>query len=35
LRAALLLAVKFVRQQLGAVRAREFEQRVGLPPSAL
>jgi DNA-binding transcriptional ArsR family regulator len=34
LRAALLLAVSFVRQQLGAARAQEFEQHVGLPPSA-
>jgi DNA-binding transcriptional ArsR family regulator len=33
LRAALLLAVSFVRQQLGAARAQEFEQHVGLPPS--
>lgn len=34
LRGALLLAVNFVRQQLGAARAQEFEQHVGLPPSA-
>jgi DNA-binding transcriptional ArsR family regulator len=34
LRAALLLAVSFVRQQLGASRTQEFEQHVGLPPSA-
>jgi DNA-binding transcriptional ArsR family regulator len=34
LRAALLLAVSFVRQQLGAARTQEFEQHVGLPPSA-
>lgn len=34
LRAALLLAVNFARQQLGAARAQEFEQHVGLPPSA-
>lgn len=33
LRATLLLAANFVRQQLGAARAQEFEQHVGLPPS--
>jgi hypothetical protein len=34
LRATLLLAVNFLRQQVGAARAQEFELHVGLPPSA-
>lgn len=34
MRPALALASTFVRQQLGAARAAEFEQHVGLPPSA-
>jgi hypothetical protein len=33
MRPALVLAASFVRQQLGAARAAEFEQHVGLPPS--
>lgn len=34
MRTALVLAATFVRQQLGAARTAEFEQHVGLPPSA-
>ncbi len=33
LRAALVLAANFVRQQLGTGRTAEFERHVGLPPS--